>query len=229
MPVSLKNVWVIEDEEGARYVYENVFANQYALKLFSSVDELRSALSTSKPDLMLCDLGLPGESFLSFLESPASRLIDGVPFIVVSSLDDTEALRKCFAKGALDYITKPFGKGELLVKTECILARPSQSAAGPYATGAAQGLRIDPSTMRVHHGESTSSLLTAKEFQILSLLQQAPQHTVSRNEIVQKVWGNVKVGSKTLDVHIFNLRRKLNPIQVEISFGPPNQYRLSYH
>lgn len=224
--MSRKNIWVIEDEEGARYVYENVFSEKYHLRLFSSVEELREGLATAKPDLMLCDLGLPGESFLSFLESPHSALIDGIPFLVISSLDDTEALRRCFAKGALDYITKPFGKGELLVKTECILARSPATPASPYATP--QGLRIDPSTMRVHHGDTTSSLLTAKEFQILSLLQQAPKHTVSRSEIVQKVWGNVKVGSKTLDVHIFNLRRKLNPIQVEISFGPPNQYRLSF-
>ena len=221
-----KNVWVLEDEEGARYVYENVFGDQYALKLLSSVEEMRAALSKGKPDLMLCDLRLPGESFLSFLESPEASHLDGIPFLVVSSLDDTEALRKCFAKGALDYITKPFGKGELLVKTEFILNRPAPQALGPYSKP--RGLRIDPSTMRVHHDDSTSALLTAKEFQILSLLQQAPQHTVSRNEIVQKVWGNVKVGSKTLDVHIFNLRRKLNPIHVEISFGPPNQYRLAF-
>jgi DNA-binding response OmpR family regulator len=221
-----KKVWVLEDEEGARYVYENVFGDQYTLRMFASVEEMRSALPGGKPDLMLCDLRLKGDSFLSFLESPDASLIDGIPFLVVSSLDDSDALRKCFAKGAIDYITKPFGKGELLVKTECILNRPTPQASSPY--GKPQGLRIDPSTMRVHYGDSSSALLTAKEFQILSLLQQAPQHVVSRNEIVQRVWGNVKVGSKTLDVHIFNLRRKLNPIQVEISFGPPNQYKLAY-
>ncbi len=222
-----KTIWVLEDEEGARYVYESVLGDQYTVKLLASVEEMREALPAGRPDLMLCDLRLPGESFLSFLESPQASLMEGIPFIVVSSLDDTDALRKCFAKGALDYITKPFGKGELLVKTEFILNRPgSQANSSPYSRP--RGLRIDPSTMRVHHGEATSALLTAKEFQILSLLQEAPQHAVSRNEIVQKVWGNVKVGSKTLDVHIFNLRRKLNPIQVEISFGPPNQYKLAY-
>jgi DNA-binding response OmpR family regulator len=225
--VSRKNVWVLEDEEGARYVYENVFGEHYSLKLLSSIDELRAALPGGKPDLMLCDLRLPGESFLSFLESPQASLIEGIPFLVISSLDDTEALRKCFAKGALDYITKPFGKGELLVKTEFILNR-SNASSGPYSSPAPGGLRIDPSTMRAHYGDSTSALLTAKEFQILSLLQQAPQNMVTRNDIVKKVWGNVKVGSKTLDVHIFNLRRKLNPIRVEISFGPPNQYKLTY-
>lgn len=224
--VTRKNVWILEDEESARFVYESVFQDQYALKLLGSVEELRTALPGSRPDLLICDLRLPGESFLSFLESPHSQALSGLPFMVISSLDDNQALRQCFSKGALDYITKPFGREELLFKAERILSRPIPPTGGTYSEP--PPLRIDPSTMRVHRGQTSSSLLTAKEFQILSLLQQAPQHTVTRGEIVQKVWGNVKVGSKTLDVHIFNLRRKLNPIQVEISFGAPNHYRLSY-
>ncbi len=221
-----KHIWVIEDEEGARYVYQSVLGEKYALKLLASVEEMRTALALARPDLMLCDLSLPGESFLAFLESGEAKMMEGIPFLVVSALDDSEALRKCFAKGAMDYITKPFGKSELLVKTECILNRPkSASASGLY--GQQNGLRVDPSTMRAHYDQASSPLLTSKEFQILSLLQQAPQHMVTRNEIIEQIWGNVQVGSKTLDVHIFNLRRKLNLIQVEIAFSAPNQYQLA--
>ena len=87
-------------------------------------------------------------------------------------------------------------------------------------------IKIDVSTLSLQFRGKTLSPLTAKEIQILSQLNNAPEKSMPRDEIVRRVWKTVKVSPKTLDVHIFNLRRKLTPLGIEIVFRHPNVFRL---
>jgi DNA-binding response OmpR family regulator len=224
---SPKHIWIIEDEPGAQFVYEEILEIRYHLRMFSDTTQLLQALSaaeseTQPPNLLIADIRLPGESFLNFLSSKEKRSHLKFPFLVVSSVDDLDALRTCFAHGAVDYLTKPFGKGELVVKVERFFTEQNL----PKSSSNQLGIQIDPTALRVCRNAIWSPLLTSKEFQILTTLHQAKDCMISREAMVAHIWNDVRVTSKTFDVHLFNLRKKLVSVGVEIQFSPPNMYRL---
>lgn len=224
---SPKHIWIIEDEPGAQFVYQEILDIRYHVRMFSDTESFSSALDSfdaqeTKPDLLVADIRLPGESFLNFLSSSDNRNRLKFPFIVVSSVDDLDALRTCFAYGAIDYLTKPFGKGELIVKVERFFTERHLPKASPQQIG----IQIDPTALRVCRNAVWSPLLTSKEFQILTTLHQAKDCMLSRDAMVAHIWHDVRVTSKTFDVHLFNLRKKLQSLGVEIQFNPPNYYRL---
>ncbi len=230
-----KNIWVVEDDAGLQFVYGEILGFRYNLTFFGTLEKFRAALKeradTSTPDLLIMDLRLPDGSFLDLLMEADSPKLFSMPFLVVSSMDDLDALRICFEEGAIDYITKPFGKSELIVKIERIFLRPPEARVfhreHSNETGAmGQEILLDPVTLTVRRGTLQSSPLTSKEFQILSVLKNAPQNALPRDQIVDRVWQKTKVTGKTLDVHLFNLRKKLVGLRVELVFQPPQSFRL---
>ncbi len=227
-------IWIIEDDAGCQFVYEEILSIRYKIKIFSTFTAFKKALNMSPqgsvrgqgkgdhPDLVILDLRLPGEYLLHILSSQEGSIFDDLSFLVVSSVDDIDALRLCFERGALDYITKPFSKNELIVKVERCL----KGLRADRENDDEGELILDPTFLTAkRHGIIVSSL-TTKEMQILSLLKNAPHQTVLRQELMLKVWGGVSVSSKTLDVHIFNLRKKIIELGVEIRYLPPNSYTL---
>ena len=130
-----------------------------------------------------------------------------------------DAIRTCFDNGASDYIYKPFGKNELLLKIERILAEN-------IVRRPLDNLSIDSKTFKVSNGK-TSVSLTTKEFQIISLLFNSKGLTVNRTELMSKIWNKTDTGSKTLDVHLHNLRRKIMPLGLKIVHRHPYEYFLS--
>lgn len=88
-------------------------------------------------------------------------------------------------------------------------------------------VHIDPTNLSVSRSHVGAVVLTAKEFQIFALLDQSERHSISREVLLAKIWRAIKVSPKTLDVHIFNLRRKIAPLGLEIFFRSPNQYQLN--
>jgi DNA-binding response OmpR family regulator len=89
-------------------------------------------------------------------------------------------------------------------------------------------LSIDPSSFTVTRKHLRSAPLTSKEFQIVVLLQKATDHRLSRSDLVHGIWGQQKVSNNSLDVHLFNVRKKLSPLGLEIVFRPPNFYALNF-
>lgn len=87
-------------------------------------------------------------------------------------------------------------------------------------------LSIDPISFTVAKGSERSAALTSREFQIILLMYNAPGHRISRSDLVNGIWGKLKVSTNSLDVHLFNLRKKLAPLALEITFSPPNLYSL---
>lgn len=218
------NIWVLEDDPGSQFVYEQILGDHYHLDFFGKMEDFRSSLAQEEknlPDLIVADIHLPDESFLNFLDTEEANIFHHFPFIVVSSYDDISALRRCFEKGALDFITKPFNKTELMVKIERILSADWKPRILDNKT-----IDIDQTSFTITHDGKKTTSLTSKEFQIVTMIFQTPNHTQTREEILARIWGNVKVGSNTLDVHLFNLRRKLEPIGLKIVYIPPNFYRL---
>lgn len=220
-----KSIWILEDDGGSRFVYQEILGSRYHLSFFESISALRSGLSVRKSeafDLLIADLKLPDQTFLEFLDSSGIDKKRISPFLVVSSHDDIELLRDCFSKGAVDYLTKPYGRAELLYKVEKVLSRRDRSSE------IEEELAVDSTSLTVRRGGAQSEPLTSKEFQIISALCQAPQRAMSREDLIFAVWGGVTVTPKAFDVHLFNLRKKVKSLGVEIVYCSPNQYGLEF-
>jgi DNA-binding response OmpR family regulator len=223
-----KHLWILENDSSARFIYDEILGIRYRLRFFSDVQEFREAACTdSRPDLLIADLRMPGESFLDFIEN--QKEIGGnslsFPFIVISAVDDTDILRYCFKEGALDYLTKPFKTNELIVKLERLLSVYEQV---PDEESQAEDIVLDSSTLRIRKEKSDGGhvQLTAKEHQIFSLLYHNRAKKTSREDLVKHVWEDVRVGGKTLDVHLFNLRKKISALDLEVKFFSPNYFQL---
>ncbi len=217
-------IWILEDDSGCQFVLREIFELRYALRIFADLDTFSFALSDEKeprPALFIADIRLPGRSFLTFLSSAESRIFSQIPLLVVSSVDDIDALRTCFDSGAVDFITKPFTKNELIVKVERILNQSERISSRVH-----REFTLDLPALKVIRGDRRTDPLTTKEFQIITILSEAPSASLSRDEIVSRVWGEVKVTSKAFDVHLYHLRKKLGAVGLEIRFNPPNRYSL---
>lgn len=205
------------------FVYEEILGLRYQLKSVQTMKAFRDLLASSQtmPDLVIADLRLPDESFLNFLSSADRRKLDGVPIFVVSSLDDLDILRASFESGAVDYLTKPFKNTELIVKVERMIQQ-RQTARNKND----QNFVIDPVSLTISRSNLHSVPLTSKEFQIVTLLQQAPNHTIRKEDLVARIWGRVKTNTNSLEVHLSNLRKKIAPLGLELFFRPPNLYTI---
>lgn len=215
-------IWVLEDDPGIQFLYQEILELAYDISIFGTVKEFDTAISkgSNQPDLVIADLRLPDANFLSLLKPNHARTWTNlIPYMVVSSLDDMESIRTCFDNGACDYIYKPFGKNELLAKIGRILAE--NDVRKPL-----DSFTIDSKTFKVSNGKASVSL-TTKEFQIISLIYNSKNLTVNRTDLMNKIWNKSDSGSKTLDVHLHNLRRKIQPLGLKIVHRHPYEYFLA--
>ncbi len=221
-------IWIIEDDKSCQYVYELALAEDYRFLFFEGVPELVAALRTGgQPSLVIADLLLKNSNFLDFFSLEESSLLQ-CGIIIVSSVDDLVTLRECYEEGVVDYLTKPFNKNQLLAKIEqsCKQHQPVDAPHYPKDLSVLAELQLDPRRLRVFFSDKWVSL-THKEYRILDTLSLSNNQAVARDRLLQTIWTDVKVGRKTLDVHLFHLRKKIKSIGLSILFEPPNAYKIS--
>jgi len=204
-------VLVVEDDEGIREMlkYNLTSAGFSVQEASDGATGLRTA-RTSRPDLILLDLMLPGMSGLDFCR--AVRKTSRVPIIMLTAKDTEVDKIVGLELGADDYITKPFSIREVLARVNSVLRRsqpdsgeprsvPEQDAIGDFA--------IDRAARRaLIAGKDVK--LTAREFDLLSYLIANSGRVQSRDALLEHVWGPDFSGDrKTIDVHIRWLREKL--------------------
>lgn len=212
--------WILEDDEGCNFVYEEILQHKYNYRIFKTLAEFRKAYfedGVERPQLVLADLRLPDGSFVSFLNEVPQEELGKLSIVIVSICDDLDIIRYCLGEGVVDYITKPFNRSELLVKVERSLGRVAQVEGE---------LSVDPLRRRVSTRDNLQTELTSKELMIFNLINTSPNKQIRRSDLINKVWKDVSVGTKTLDVHIFNIRRKLAKLNVKIRYTPPQTYSL---
>jgi len=162
--------------------------------------------SLSQSDLVLLDLGLPDMDGSEVCRRV--RAESAVPIIIVTARGDESERVLGLELGADDYIVKPFGLRELIARVRAVSRRSGamNEVERPQVIG---GLEIDRRARRVSvDGEEV--VLSPKEFDLLSLLGEDPGAVVSRQQIMDEVWDPHWYGpTKTLDVHIASLRKKL--------------------
>ncbi|GAA1151747.1 DNA-binding response OmpR family regulator [Kitasatospora gansuensis] len=168
----------------------------------------QAALTVSvPPDLVLLDLGLPDTDGLDVCR--ALRAGGDVPIIVISARSDETDRVVGLEIGADDYVSKPFGVREVIARIRAVMRRvqPKQAPSGPDRYGPL--LTVDRKAARVRLAGAEVAL-TPKEYDLLAFLTEEPGALMSREQIMEAVWDANWFGpTKTLDVHVAALRRKL--------------------
>jgi two-component system, OmpR family, response regulator MprA len=199
-------ILVVEDERPFRDALERVLRNDgYEVELAADGHAALQALSVRPPDAVVLDVLLPevdGIEVCRRLRAAGDR----VPVLMVTALDAVEDRVAGLDAGADDYLVKPFSISELRARVRALLRRAGfdEAKALSYAD-----LRIDPTGHQVFRGERRVEL-TITEFALLSLLLQNARQVLTRGQIFDRVWGyDFGSGSRTLEVYIGYLRRKL--------------------
>ena len=206
---------LVEDDDATRaFLADNLAADGFRVFAAGGPGEGLRAIEVRRPDLVLLDLMLDGArgglELLDRVRSAdglASRIDPSLPVIVLSGrAAETDRVRG-FARGADDFVVKPFYYSELLARIRALLRRTeTRPGQGVIRVGA---LAIDPSTREVRMGDERLAL-SVKEFALLQALAQQPTRVVSKNELLRDVWGYRSMGAtRTVDAHACRLRRKL--------------------
>jgi len=174
-----------------------------------TTNRLWSLLTEKKPGLVILDLMLPDmdglEIFKRLKQNPETSAL---PVIMVTAKADEVDRIIGLELGADDYITKPFSPRELVARVKVVLRRSQSSSSDKLLTPVA-GLKIDPRKYTVTLDDKPI-LLTTTEFKILLILAQNPGQVFSRQQLLDYLWGQEKIViSRTIDVHVKNLREKL--------------------
>lgn len=215
-------VLVIEDERNiSRFIAKALTVNGYRTVCAYSGKEGLSLISSVCPDVILLDLGLPEMDGIKIIESV--REWSSSPIIVVSARNQESDKVQALDIGADDYITKPFGTGELLARVRTSIRHTNRLSnedalnIRPYEAG---GLKIDfASHMISLDGEPIH--LTPVEYKIIACIAKQSGKVVTHTSIMQNVWGPyIDEDTKILRVNMANIRRKIekNPAQPKYIF-----------
>jgi DNA-binding response OmpR family regulator len=179
------------------------FAVDWAM---TASDALRLA-ARARPELVLLDLGLPDQDGVELCRSLRAALAAAVIVVLTARTQEFEVVVALDA-GADDYLTKPFRLTELLARLRAHLRRQSTASLGARVLEVGR-VRVDPHARRAWVC-GTELALRPKEFDLLHLLVDNAGDVVSRDALMASVWDEHWFGStKTLDVHVSSLRRKL--------------------
>ncbi|WP_428310700.1 response regulator [Hydrocarboniphaga sp.] len=206
MNESLRVLIVDDEPQIRRFLRVSLSAEGMQVFEAASLAEARSALRADKPDLMILDLGLPDGDGLELI--PQVRESSSLPIIVLSVRDDEAGKVRALDAGADDYLTKPFGTGELLARIRAAL-RHRLLASGAQPIVESGELKIDLSLRRVTLA-GVELKLSRKEYAILAVLAKHAGRVVTQPQILRDVWGKVhEDDTQYLRVYVGQLRHKL--------------------
>lgn len=201
-------IYIVEDDTNIREIESFALKNSgYNIADFESALEFNKALQNKIPDLILLDIMLPDEDGLMILKrlrsTPETKKI---PIIMVTAKTTEIDKVKGLDSGADDYITKPFGIMEIISRVKALLRRSGDYEEKVISVG---DIIIDDSKHTVTvDGELCE--LTYKEYELLKLLMNNMGIVLKREVIMERIWGiDFEGESRTLDMHIKTLRKKL--------------------
>ena len=206
----MSKLLLIEDEESLGEALEYQLQREgYEVDRVTDGAVGLERFKTGGADLVLLDLMLPGMAGEEVCK--AIRRISDVPIIMLTAKDTELDKVLGLELGADDYITKPFSARELIARVKAVLRRTTHGASSPAGVLEAGGIRLDPDrfevTVRGHEVH-----LPRKEFELLELLMENAGRVLSRETLIDRIWGSDYFGdSRTLDVHIKRLRTKCEP------------------
>lgn len=198
-------IYCVDDEEAIREVYKFALEGAgFSVFTFQGAVELFSALNERVPDLIILDVMLDGLNGLEILNKlKESGKTAGVPVIMVSAKTTETDRVKGLNLGADDYLCKPFGVLELIARVNAKLRAAKTPAKNRF-----KDLEINEETYSVFlNGEPLK--LTLKQYELLKLLVRKAETVVPRDECLDDVWGENYGETRTLDMHVAELRKAL--------------------
>lgn len=202
-------IYIVEDDENIREIQRYALKNSgFDVQEFSCGKELCRALEETLPSLILLDIMLPEEDGLDILlKLRKNNATSRIPIIMVTAKSSELDKVKGLDLGADDYMTKPFGIMELISRVKALLRRTKDMAETPVLTSGS--IEVD-TEKRIVTVNGAVCELTFKEFELLKMLLINQGIVLSRNKIMDQVWGFDYEGeSRTVDMHIKTLRQKL--------------------
>jgi two-component system, OmpR family, phosphate regulon response regulator PhoB len=223
-------ILVVDDDPAIREMVGMALTREgYEILEAGSALEARRIIASRRPDLILLDWMLPGQTgFELARQLHADNPCNSPPVIMLTARDQETDKVAALEAGADDYVAKPFSVSELLARIKAVLRRTAQNDDKELLE--IDGLGLDPGTCRVT-AAGTAVELSPLEFRLLHFFMTHQERVYNRQQLIDQVWGTAYVEERTVDVHVRRLRKILAPsghdrfIQTVRSAG----YRFSTH
>ena len=206
-PAPMERILVIEDDRALRKILGRLFSSEgYEVDIVPDAVSGLERLRQGVPAAVILDLPLPGSSGCDLCKKIAN-LVPGLPLVILSGSSDVADKVLLLEMGADDYVTVPFSPRELVARLRALIRRASRVS--PEAVYVFSDVVVDFSKMEItRSGEKV--MVTAKEFKTLEFLTKNAERTISRDELLDKVWGYQDYPcTRTVDNHMLKLRQKL--------------------
>ena len=206
----MTKILVVDDEPQIREaIQRSLVARDYDVELAADGAVALDLAAASPPDLVVLDLNMPVLDGLEFCRR--FRVWSSVPIIVLSVRDEEPDKIAALDLGADDYLTKPFGTGELLARIRALLRRGEGAPAERPAVYRLDGVAIDMQAHRVRRGNGDVHL-TKTEWSLLEALTAYPGKLLTHRWLLERVWGDTYGEDvEVLRVFVSQLRRKIEP------------------
>ena len=218
------HILVVDDEPAIGDLIRNYLTRHgFRVSVVTNGEAMHQAMSECKPDLVLLDLGLPGEDGLTLTRHLRAQSNVGV--IIVTGSGESVDRIVSLELGADDFVSKPFDLRELLARIRSVLRRTGTAHTEPEAARSREirfaGWRLDPQSRRLFGSDGSEVVITTGDFELLSLFTQHPNKVLSRDQLLQAT-RNRDAGpyDRAIDMQIARLRRKIeldpeNPILIK--------------
>ena len=206
-----KKILLVEDCAEVQVLVRGVLGRQYSLTIVGTVGEALKAIDQVEFDLIVADIGLPdGDGFHLCSRIRGNELTSDVPLIFLTTRGSLADKITGFSLGADDYIVKPFEPLELRARIESKLKKSGKEGGEVLSKG---NLKVNVPFQKafVVEGERDVDLdLSPNEFRLIYYFLHHEGHVLSRSQLLEKVWGgNANVSERTVDSHVYTLRKKL--------------------
>jgi two-component system KDP operon response regulator KdpE len=218
-------VLVVDDERSIRRFLKASLGSQFVVFEATNGEEALTAVAANRPDVIILDLGLPDVDGVAVTRR--LREWTQIPIIVISVREQEKDKIAALDAGADDYLTKPFGVGELMARLRSALRRSAQAETDPtFTTG---NLVVDLN-QRIVTMNGQPVFLTPTEYDLLRTFVKHAGKVLTHDQLLRAVWGTAyESETHMLQVNISNLRRKIEPDPVRPSYlitEPGVGYRL---
>jgi DNA-binding response OmpR family regulator len=215
----MKNILIAEDEPRlATWLAKKLQANSFITSIANDGYQVIQMIGSQLFDLLLLDLGLPGKNGVEVLKELRAQGKQ-LPIIILTARDNVKNQLAGLERGADDYVTKPFNFEELLARIHLRLQEHQFPETKPETVLQLENLVIDLASRTVKVGESAVQL-SHQELILLDTLMRHPNQVLSREELLNYVWGhNYDPNSKIVDVYVEYLRQKLGSHIIETVRG----------
>lgn len=209
----MKTILIVEDDTNINNLLKEALSKEgYCCEQAFSGTEARMLIKMNTYSLVLLDLMLPGISGEDVLAEIRDK--GKTPVVVLTAKDELDEKISLLTSGADDYITKPFEVKEVLARIQVQLRHATQESEQHVLSY--RELTLDKDTFQVSIGGEKLSKITKQEFAILELLLRHPKQVFSKEDIFEYAWEEPYMGeTKTLDVHISNIRKKIKTLTPE--------------